>query len=360
MAGRMSNFQRTALKAVCLIVVASAIVWWSGNERATDREPERRSLLQGEIRSGNLSTDYTIEQALADAKQLSLNAVNVPVAVNIGDLTASDFELDSASLEKAKELIPKLHARGLRVLLEPYPWIAEGSEVETKWAPGDGVAFFQNWSVKVLQPLLSELAEPMGVEAVIIASNLVHMEDNSEEWIRLLKEARRSYSGLITYKTNWWYTASWDEDSRVEFQRKRDNPLWGEVDFISVAAYFELTDRPVNTVDELAAALRRTEINAREQDVVAELEEMAELWDKPFYFAELGFPAREYAAREPWNPSPSEKVDGAEQARLFGAYQEVFHGRSSFLGYSVFAIGENSSDKHYYPSEESAAVIRSW
>ncbi|OXM16529.1 hypothetical protein [Paenibacillus herberti] len=58
--------------------------------------------------------------------------------------------------------------------------------------------------------------------------------------------------------------------------------------------------------------------------------------------AELGFPA----AREPWNPSPSEKIDGADQARLFGAYREVFQGRSSFLGYSVFAIGEKSLDKH--------------
>ncbi|SDT56644.1 hypothetical protein SAMN05444162_5017 [Paenibacillaceae bacterium GAS479] len=360
MAGRMSNNKRTALKAACLIVVASAIVWWIGNERAKDGEPERRSLLQGEIRSGSLSTDYTIEQALADAERLALNAVNVPVAVNIADLSASDFELDAASLEKANELIPKLHTRGLRVLLEPYPWIAGGSEVETRWKPQDQSAFFQNWNAKVLQPLLSELAGPMQVEAVIIASNLVHMEDNSEEWVKLLKEARKSYSGFITYKTNWWYTASWDEDSRVEFQRKRDNPLWGEVDFISVAAYFELTNRLVNTVEELAAALRRTEINAREQDVAGELEEIAKRWDKPFYFAELGFPAREYAAREPWNPSPSEQVDGAEQARLFGAYREIFQGRSSFLGYSVFAIGEKSSDKHYYPSEESAAVIRSW
>lgn len=360
MARRIQGMKPVLLGAGAVLLLICAFIWWWENEGAGGGDEVRQPLLSGAVRSGNLSVDYEIPQVLADAERLSLNAVNVPVAVLIPDLIASDFELDPASLDKARELIPKLHQQGMRVLLEPYPWINNGSEVETKWNPQHKDVFFRNWNEKVLRRLVDELAQPLSVEALVAGSNLEHLEGESGQWVELLKGLRTRYDGLITYKTNWWYTAVRDESSRANFTRKRDNPLWAEVDFISVAAYFELAERSENTVGELISALGRTEVYGREQDVAGELEQLAGRWGKPYYFAELGFPARQYAAKEPWNPSPSSIFDGDEQARLFQAYRDVFRGRGHFLGYSVFAIGKQGSDKHYYPSQKSAEIIRSW
>ncbi|QJC51971.1 hydrolase [Paenibacillus albicereus] len=353
MARRSLGRSALALGAAGTVLVAA---WWL----AAGTDDGRRPLLEGGIRSGNLSTDYGIEQALDDARRLELNAVNVPVVVNVADPRASRFELDEASLDKARRIIPLLHGQGIRVLLEPYPWIADGSVAETAWDPSDPSAFFRRWQKDVLEPLVREVADPLDVEAVVAASNLVHLEPWSGEWVRLLKDLKTKYGGLVTYKTNAWHTAEWDEASRAAFRAKLDNPLWAEVDFISVAAYFELTDKPSPSAAELADAIRQTERHGRGQNVPAELEQLSRRWNKPYFFGELGFPAWEGAAAEPWNPAPSDKQDGQLQARLFAAYRDAFRGQASFLGYSVFAIGETGPDKRYYPSEESVAVIRSW
>ena len=49
-----------------------------------------------------------------------------------------------------------------------------------------------------------------------------------------------------------------------------------------------------------------------------------------------------------------------EQANCFEAYRREFENESWLLGFSIFAIGDHSSAKHYYPSEQSTSVIRSW
>lgn len=316
-------------------------------------------LLHQKIKSGNLSVDYTVAQALSDADRLSLNTVNVPVMVTIDRLNASTMELDQASILKAKAAIRELRKRKIKVILEPYPWIAGGEYYETDWNPDNVDLFFDNWTNVVMKRLVNEVAVPEAVDALCIASNLTHLERYEDRWVQLADEVKKHFSGLITYKTNWWYTADWDEASKRAFQEKLNNRIFAKVDFISVAAYFELSDRPVNTVDQLKAALYSSAVLERRQNIVAELELLHKRWNKPIFMGELGFPKRNYAAKEPWNPSPSEVYNGEEQARGFEAYREVFT-QDWFLGFSVFAIGENGEDKHYYPSEESAAVIKKW
>lgn len=53
-------------------------------------------------------------------------------------------------------------------------------------------------------------------------------------------------------------------------------------------------------------------------------------------------------------------VNNKEQANCFEAYRSVFENESWNLGFSIFAIGETSDDKKYYPSDESVEIIRKW
>ncbi|MEL5900562.1 hydrolase, partial [Clostridium sporogenes] len=46
------------------------------------------------------------------------------------------------------------------------------------------------------------------------------------------------------------------------------------------------------------------------------------------------------------------------QARCFESYRRVFEKEPWLLGFSIFAIGENSEDKNFYPSEETTKVIK--
>ena len=127
-----------------------------------------------------------------------------------------------------------------------------------------------------------------------------------------------------------------------------------------MAAYFELTDQDTNSVDNLVSALHGTQILKRNQDIYSELKNLASKWNKPVFFGELGFPKRNLASGHPWNPSPSNIKNDQEQANCFQAYKEVFEKETWNLGFSVFAIGKDDETKHYYPSNLSAEVIKSW
>lgn len=315
------------------------------------------------IKSGNLSVDYTIDQALSDITQLGLNTVNVPVQIDIPSLTSNKMSVNPVSEKKAIQLIKKLRFKGINIILEPYPYIKNGELYETKLAPTDINTWFWDWKQTVLTSLIKDIANPYRVYALCIGSNFDQLEGNYGYWTDVADFVRAKYKGRITYKTNWWYTAEWDAEKNGEndtYTQKLNDPVFAKVDFISVAAYFELTDQDTNTVGNLVSSLRSTQIYDRRQNVFAELENLSTRWGKPVFFGELGFPKRNRAAVQPWNPLPSDVVNDEEQANCFQAYKEVFEKQTWILGFSVFAIGENGGDKNYYPSEQSVKVINSW
>lgn len=315
------------------------------------------------IKSGNLSVDYTIEQAMTDIEQLGLNTVNVPVQIDIDSLTASTMTVNPASKEKAIQLIKKLRYKGINVILEPYPFIQNGELYETQLNPSDINEWFWNWKQIVLGPLIHDIAKPYKVYALCLGSNYDRFEDKYGYWSDVADFVRANYQGRITYKTNWWYTAEWDKQKKAEvgsYPLKLNNPILGKVDFISVAAYFELTDKQTNTAEELVSSIYRTSIFERHQNVYAELKNLSEQWNKPVFFGELGFPKRNGGAVHPWNPIPSTVVNEQEQANGFQAYKEVFAKEPWNLGFSVFAIGKIDEFKNYYPSDQSKVIIKDW
>lgn len=312
------------------------------------------------IKSGNLATDYDIPKVLDDIDKFQLNTVNIPVVININSLSSSKMSVDETSKRKAIELIMKLSDKNISIILEPYPWIKNGELYETDWAPEDIDEFFWNWKNDVLKVLIDEVAVPYHVDALNIASNFVHMEYAEGYWCDIIDFVRENYDGLVTYRTCWWSTAHWDERIQEEYQKKLNNKLFSKVDFISVAAYFELTDRDENTTEDLVKAIISSEKNDRKQNIKKEIQEFNNKWDKPIFFGELGFPRRNKAATEPWNPLSSTIVNDKEQARCFEAYRRTFEDEDWLLGFSVFAIGSEGKDKNYYPSKESTEVIKKW
>ena len=311
------------------------------------------------IKSVNLSTDYEIDQALSDIEVLKVNTVNVPIVIEIPTLTSNEMKINEYSKEKAIELIKKLKDLNINVILEAYPWINNGSDYETEFNPDDKEKFFEDWKA-ILDKLIYEVANKYDVDIIITASNLTKLESYEDEWIEIIEYVKEKFNGLVTYKTSWWYTAEWDEESINRYNEKLNNKIFSVVDFISIAAYFELSDKKENTVEELVEYLNSTKVYNRNQNVVEEIENFYNKYNKEIYFGELGFPRRDYAAMHPWDSNVSDIENNEEQARCFEAYKNVFRDKEYIKGFSLFAVGEKGQDKNFYPSKESIKVISEW
>jgi len=326
------------------------------------------SKFEAKIKSGNLVTNYNYDTVLSDIDTLGLNTLNIPVVININSLSDSDMSIDNYSKEQAVKLIKKLQGKNINVILEPYPWIDNGSKYETDWRPDNINDFFYNWKTKVLKPLIDNIAVPYHVEALNIGTSFSKIENEEDQFCEIVDFVRNYYKGLVTYRTSWWTTVNWNDAStkklqdnlKLAYEKKLNNKLFSKLDFISIATYFELTENDTNTVDNLVTAIQSTQRYKRKQNVMQEIKNFNTKWNKPIFFGELGFPPKDKASVEPWNPYLINKVNAKEQANCFEAYRTVFENEQWNLGFSIFAIGSKETDNNYYPSDYSIEIIKGW
>jgi len=244
-------------------------------------------------------------------------------------------------------VIQALDAIGVNVILEPYPEFGDGSH-ETDWNPSNINTWFWNWKTVVLRTLIDDIANVYDVWALNIASNFVNMEYATGYWKGVIGYVRLTYTGQVVYRTNWWVTAVWDEDTITDYNTKLNRSFWQYVDIISVAAYFELNDDyAVPTVEQLTADMYSTSKNSRQQNIYQELKNFHDTWGKQVFLGELGFAKYEYCCSQPWNDSPSSTISDQAQANGFQTYKNVFEDEDWFLGFSVFCIGVQSSESHF-------------
>ncbi|MBC8061254.1 MAG: hydrolase [Clostridiaceae bacterium] len=316
------------------------------------------------IKSGNLTTDYSVDKTLADINKFGLNTINIPIVINIDSLSSDNMSIDAYSEEKAISLIKKLDRKKVDIILEPYPWIANGSLTETEWKPTNINNFFYNWKAKVLSNLINDIANPYSVKAIVIASNFAEMEYATGYWCDTIDYVRKSYKGLVTYRTNWWSTAIGDDISQKAYENKLNNDLFSKVDFISIAAYFQLTNSTTNSVETLTNSIYSTEYLIgtikRKQNIKQELENFYLKWNKPIFFGELGFPPKDGASINPCESYPTHIDNNLEQANCFNAYRNVFERETWLMGFSIFAIGNSGEENHYYPGDEATEIIKKW
>ena len=340
-------------KRLFIIIFAICIfVFWTIFLKNTEAKVDK-------IKSVNLSTDYEVDQVLNDIKALHVNTVNVPVVIEIPSLTCNDMKIDEYSKNKAIKLIKLLKKKNIKIILEAYPWINNGSDYETYYNPSNKERFFKDWKV-ILITLINDIANKYDVDIMNTASNLVKLEEYEENWCDIIDFVKEEFDGLVTYKTSWWYTAKWDDESIDRYNKKLNNKLFSHVDFISIAAYFELSENSENTVGELVHCLSSTTIHNRKQNIKKEIYNFYKKHEKEIFFGELGFPRRNHAATHPWDSVVSNIENDKEQARCFEAYKEAFENEDYLKGFSVFAVGQKGEDKTFYPSKQSIDIISSW
>jgi hypothetical protein len=296
-------------------------------------------------KSGNVSVfgEKTVDSIIKEAVALNLNTITVPVLVKAKSAKDSNPVLDQKSWNKAKQISKVLKSKGYNVIIEPFPYIANGTIIETEWNPTNKKQWFANWS-KSLQEI-ALFAEKENINAMYIASNLVKLESSVPEWTKTIASIRKVYKGKVVYRTNWWVTATWSQETIKAYNKKLNNPIFGLVDIIAIAAYFEVTDKQNPSKQTIKNGILKVPYYNRGQNIFKEVKDLSTKWGKPIFFGELGIPSYEKAPSQPWafqytsNDTYNENI----QTNWFNAWYEVFGKQDWFLGYSVFAIADSTS-----------------
>lgn len=313
-------------------------------EAEVDAKLSTKASTANKWKGGNISawSTLTLAEHLAEAERLNLNTITVPVRVDAVNLNDSAPALNTADFNTKKPIIEGLVRAGFHVIVEPYPFIADGNSGETGWNPSNMAAWFTNWGNAC--KTIAAHAQTAGAHAMYLASNLVYMEYETARWDTLITQIRAIFTGKIAIRTNFWVTATWDEPSTTAYQNKLNNPIWGMVDIIAIAAYFELTNTVSPSKEELRAAIYDVPIYDRGQNIFAEIEALANRWNKPIYFGELGIPPWDGMADQPYDYIQGTQAEDQQlQADWFDVWYDEFGGQDWFLGYSIYNIGDRTS-----------------
>lgn len=293
--------------------------------------------------SGGMSSSETDKEAQA----MGMNAVTVSVLVTFDTATSANPTIKDADLQLAEQNIKDLTAKGYKVIVQPYPWIAGGTVVETQLKPADDeIAWFAMYYLNALNTI-AELAEKYKCYGMYIATNLTQLEKYNSMWSGFIKKVKETFTGKIFFRTNWWYDATWDNDTTAAHQKVVNYDFWADVDVIAIAAYFEVTDTVAPTSAQLQASIRKVDKYNRGQNIEQEIKDFHEKWNKPIFFGELGIPPYKTAPSTPWDDKASDYKDATldyqVQANWYDAWYTVFKDYDWWLGYSVFTIDDSNS-----------------
>lgn len=209
------------------------------------------------------------------------------------------LEDNTRAIEQA---IDQAHAAGLRVMLVPHLWVETGG-----WRalidPGDE-AGWGRWTASYRRFLLhwTEVAQRKGVDLLSVGVELRSWVTTSRvgSFRAIIEDVRARYDGPLTYSANW------DDVGHTL--------IWDDLDLIGINAFYPLTNKEDARYVDLAVGARA---------VAADLEQLAETWQRPVLLTEMGYTTRKDPALRPWEwPDGMSDVVIDEQAQAI-AYRAL-------------------------------------
>jgi len=214
----------------------------------------------------------------------------------------------SPSLEAVDRTLAQLRDRSLRATVMPIVLLEEQASPKDwrgKIDPrvGEARALDEWWaSYEAYILAMADSAAKNGAWRLVVGSELLSMESETERWRALIRKVRARFRGELLYSANW------DHYEAVGF--------WDDLDGIGVNGYFRLApDGARPTEDELVRAWTRP------------LQRLADLRDAvglPVVITEIGYSSRTTSAAKPWCLCAGEEMDQQLQARLYRALLRVF------------------------------------
>jgi hypothetical protein len=234
--------------------------------------------------------------------------------------------------EGMKQLARRAHALGMRVLLKPHVWTADGFPGNLDFpAPAARAAWFAQY--RAFAEREARLAAEMQADVLCVGNEFVKLSKYEAEWRAVFAGVRKVYSGPLTYAAV----------QGPEFEQLR---FWDAVDYIGLNNYYPLPD-------SLDCA-----------NVIATIERIQKKANKPVIFTEAGFSSLTAPHKEPWDESPR-PISLEAQARCYEALFKAFYRKPWFQGVYWWKVGTNGyggpQDGSHTPWNKPAwQVVQRW
>jgi hypothetical protein len=268
---------------------------------------------------------------LDDCARMGATWVSLTPFGRVGDLSGigvdPTFETPySVNFPRVLTAIRMAHARGLKVMLVPHLWVESGEwralidpKTEAGWAEwaSSYETFILAWA------RIAEAGEAEMFSAGVELRSWV-TSGHAPSFAAVLAKVRQAYSGRLTYSANW------DDVT--------DTVIWGDVDVIGINAFYPLADHEGASWAELLTGGAK---------VRAKVEALAETWNKPVLFTEIGYTTRQNPAVRPWEWPDSMKgvvVDERAQADAYRALLMPLLDEPRFAGFFVWRVYSDPDD----------------
>jgi hypothetical protein len=234
------------------------------------------------------------------------------------------------------EEIKRARVNKLKVLIKPHFWI-----INKGWAGNfdlsgkSKIEWEKNYKDYLL--FLAEISDSLNVEMLCIGTELkTYSKNHPDFFIKLIEDIRKVYKGKLTYAANW------DEYKHVTF--------WYKLDYISIDAYFPLSDKKTPEIKELELAWKK---------ITPDLKLFSSKHGKKIILTEYGYRSIHYSANKQWEfeKTPStDQINFTAQINAYTAFyntiwkEQFISGGFLWKWYNDYNLNKNNSD--YTPQQK--------
>lgn len=297
-------------------------------------------------------------QSLQDLKDTNANHVTLIIPYYQSSIHSVDIHRgwNTPADESLISAIRYAHSLGLNVSLKLHMETNDG-----QWRayinPSDRDGWFNAYSSVLYH--YADIAQQEGVEQLVIGAEMISMasenvnSSNTQYWIDIINNLRSRFSGSLTYSANWGPPSN-------SFVNEKDHiGFWPHLDYIGIAAYFELgQDWSRNDVESFKQEWDRWNNS--------DIRPLHDRYGKPILFTEIGYRSVDGAHTDPWNSGRGGGFNETEQTNAYEALFSYWNTQPYMQGVSLWdwkswpgAGGQGNTD--YTPQNKQAEeVMRSW
>lgn len=288
--------------------------------------------------------DLTYDDMLARVKSMGSSHVSVVVSWNQRTIHHNRLRPhpdETPSDARVGALVDTANAAGLRVMLFPIIHVERRNKGEWrgKLAPTEPSRWRDEYRSFILH--YAALSQRHGVEILSVGSELSSMENETDWWLSLIADVRKTFEGKLIYSANW------DHYETPQY--------WPALDYIGVSSYFEVakrSDEPIHLVTQ------------RWREHREDLLLFAAAQDRPLVLTEVGYPAVDSAAVKPWDYTAKTAPNPNAQLAAYRSLSDAWTADDpSFAGLFIWhAWGHGGADDVSYPiwGKTAEPFVRRW
>lgn len=265
----------------------------------------------------NPSPDHPYEQYIGQIAETGANTICLVVTAYQENCSSTSLFIEgrkSPSKQRLLELIALCRKRSMRVVLMPIVLLENPREGEWrgKIEPGNWDNWWEDYTNYIIH--YAQIAEQADVDVLIIGSELVSTESQTDRWRNLIRLVRGVYAGRLCYSANW------DHYRVIQF--------WSDLDIIGMTSYYDLTDGERPTIERLLEKWK---------SIKKEILDWQSKINRLLLFTEVGWPNQVTCAQYPWDYYRAmDKPDPQAQAICFEAFFQTWINEKATTGFLVW------------------------